>query len=120
MKQNMKYAAFSILSIPFFFALFLSTSCENTCTMYVEKYHRNLNLHFCLSEKKEKDRYFIFIGTNSSGQTEIFESEGWSDMYKMAEIGDSIRKDSTKNNILLIKHDTVINYPCYCNGRVYE
>jgi hypothetical protein len=95
--------------------------CGLDCDEYVENVFRKQKFNFKITEKHNENRYNILSGFNEKGQIEIFEEVGFDDLYEMANIGDSIQKDSAKSYLLLVKtNKKVIKFPFSCNDKIVE
>ena len=105
------------------FNSFLLNSCTNSniCKNYVENVFRKQNYDLKIIDKYSYDRYYRIIGISKNGQKDTTEEGAVrDDLFKQAEIGDTLLKESGKLELYLKKRDTIIEYPCYCNGKRIE
>ena len=58
-----------------------------------------------------------FEGIDSTGKQVLFHEIGFSELYDMVEIGDTMRKELGTSNIKLFRKDTCLVYRWNCDGR---
>jgi len=92
----------------------IEITCEDVKTSIV-------NYYYCFKVSKKQrqikeDQYIILKGISKYGEKIYFSEPEFWDVYNSVEIGDSVVKEIGKTEIKLIKKDTVLVFPMYCDG----
>ncbi len=91
-------------------------SCDDICKQYLEKTFRPLSYNMVVTRKYIDTKFYRIIGKDSSGIIDTTEEGAIDgDVYEQIEIGDTIFKKKGNLDIILIKKDTVITFPNFCN-----
>jgi len=98
----------------------LFTNCGPTCQELIERNFRNKEYNLIILGKDYNTRDIIFYGRDISGKLDTFVEGGFKDIYDVASIGDSIKKQKGKTTVYLVKKDTVLEFPCYCGQSKIE
>jgi hypothetical protein len=103
-----------------FLVLIFGCAHSPTCFDYCDKEIRKDKYNFCINKKYYENRYCMLEGFNSKGLIEKPKTHFGLEVYNAAEIGDTIKKISGKTEIILVKKDTTIIFPCLCGGMIVE
>lgn len=102
------------------FSYFLLSCDDQICIKYANNTLRPKSFSFKVEKKYRDGRDIIIEGYGNNGTYETFKEPGFYDLYHAVDVGDSIKKVSGKLNVVLIKNNKVIDYPCYCYGEIIE
>lgn len=94
----------------------LTTSC-NDCLYHAKQFEKR---QFEMIIKKKYIKYgkqTDFEGVDLNGNRALFDEVGFWELYDMAEIGDTMRKELGTSNIKLCRKDTCLVYRWECDGR---
>jgi len=100
--------------------LMFSQCTNNQCYDYYNTTFREKEYKFCIKNKNRINRYYIINGIARNNQTEQFKESGYREVFDKAEINDTLLKHKGNTEVYLIKPDTVLVFPCYCNGKLIE
>lgn len=91
-------------------------SCDD-CYTYANKF-RAKSYNFVLDRKAtEEARFSTFYGKDSAGFQQVFREVAFTEMYELAQSGDTIIKLAGSTDVKLITKDTSIVYHYYCSGQ---
>jgi hypothetical protein len=108
----------SILSIILISIASVFFGCNNrTCEDYANNFRKEKYL-FCIKKKYLENRFEVFEGINQKGELEIFHKTKIINLFKAAEIGDTIRKDYGTTKVILCKKMRTDTFPMTCRGKV--
>lgn len=100
-------------------ALIPIMSC-NDCFYHAKQFEKR---QFEMIIKKKYIKYgkqTDFEGVDLNGKRALFDEVGFWELYEMAEIGDTMRKELGTSNIKLCRKDTCLVYRWECNGQIVE
>jgi hypothetical protein len=105
---------------------FIYCSCvdyntSNIYKDYIENDFRNQEYNLIITNKYTENRHYRIVGINKNDLIDTTEKEAIDrDLYELAKIGDTLLKDSGKVEMYLKQKDTIIEFPCYCDGKRIE
>ena len=108
--KKIKFASF-VFAIVFF-----CFSCDDSCKYYLENVFRPLDYKIVVTGKYIDTRFYRVIGREPSGVIDTTEENVIDkDVYAVIEIGDTLFKEKGKLELYLIKKDTTLVFPNFCD-----
>lgn len=96
--------------------VFFCFSCNNYCKSYLENVFRPLDYKMVVTGKYIDTRFYMVIGRDTSGVIDTTEENAIDkDVYGLIEIGDTLFKEKGKLELYLIKRDTTLVFPNFCD-----
>lgn len=108
-----------MLKLTFSIIIIFLHSCLN-CQTYADEFRKKQ--YFFQVERKyiRNGRCYTLTGNGINNRPDTFSESGYSDLYNGTQVGDTLRKEFNKTQVVLIKKDTTLIFSYSCDGRVIK